>query len=198
MQLAPYTSLGEQHGLSINPDVLLWLDFQTFHNNPPLQVVGDFVLVTNELHDEFDKFKMNETQLGISLLPRVKLLEFWVNHTGLLLPTVTKYGKTYFPLNCSQLDDLCSWVRETRERVDSDGQRVFEETCTSALSTEADTLSGSLAASVISSNPEEERPVQQKPALSVRQSSKKRQGKTHKCPVLVQNDGKWVRCRVNS
>ena len=198
MQLASYTSSGEQHALSINPDVLLWLDFQAFHNNPPPQIVGDFALVTDKLHDEFDKFKMNETEPGISLLPRVKLLEFWVNLTGLFLPTVTKYGKAYLPLSCSQLDDLCLWVRETRERVDSDGRRVFEEICTSALNTEADTLSGSLAARAISSIPREELPMQQKPVLPTKQSSRKRLGKTHKCPVLVQNDEIWVRCRVNS
>ena len=52
----PYLSSGKEHGLGINVDVALWLDYWNFHNKPPLQVVQDCVIVTNELHNEFDDF----------------------------------------------------------------------------------------------------------------------------------------------
>ena len=65
---------GEEHGLSVNADVALWLDCCTFFNNPPLQIVNGFVVVTNELHDEFDNFKKSETEESSSLLPVLEFL----------------------------------------------------------------------------------------------------------------------------
>ena len=47
----------------------------------------------------------------------------------------TMHGNAYFPLSCSQLDNLCSCLRETREKVDSNTSRIFGGTCTSALNT---------------------------------------------------------------
>ena len=198
LQLAPYSSSGEEHGLSINADVALWLDCRTFHKNPPLQIVSDFVVVSNELHDEFDNFKGSETELSISLLPAVELLRFWLSRTGLSLPTIAKYGKLYIPLNCSQLDDLCSWVSEMREQFIHLGRRMFEGTCTSAVDTEVETSSSSPPAGVFSSKEKEELPLEGKASIPVRPSSGKMLRKTGKGPILIQNKGQKVSCRVNS
>ena len=76
LQLAPYTSREEEYGLSMDADVALWLDRRTFHKNPSLQIVNGFVVITNELHAEFDDFKRSETEHSISLSPAVELLRF--------------------------------------------------------------------------------------------------------------------------
>ena len=45
--------------LSIDLRVALWMDYRCFVNKPHLETVGDFVLVTNNLHIDFNNLSQN-------------------------------------------------------------------------------------------------------------------------------------------
>ncbi|XP_062511167.1 uncharacterized protein LOC134187066 [Corticium candelabrum] len=64
--------------LSIHLHVALWLDDKCFNNKPAVQVVGDFVLATHELHMEFINFVSDNTMPDIYLVPAVSLVRFWI------------------------------------------------------------------------------------------------------------------------
>ena len=140
MQLTPYLSSGKEHGLGINVDVALWLDYRNFQNKPPLQVVQDCVIVTNELHDEFDDFNDREAIVDVSVLPFVELLQFWYASQGIPALPFLKYGKKYIKLTSSQVDNLCWWVVETRKQLKSQGKSVFEGVSTTATTPKSDVL----------------------------------------------------------
>ena len=60
----------------------LWLVKRSIDNEFPLQKIcaGSFVLVTSELHDDFDMFKKSfeeYTKRGYSMFPLTELLAFW-------------------------------------------------------------------------------------------------------------------------
>ena len=139
----------------MNADVALWLESRAFHKKPPLQIVGDFVIVSNELHDEFNPFKRSEMALDISLLPAVELIQFWQNCSGSSLPTISKYEKVYIPFNSSQLDHLCSWVREMREQFVHIGRKIFEGAYASTVIPYIETSSINSAPGVLSSKEKE-------------------------------------------
>ena len=50
---------------------------------PTLQVVQDYVIVTNELHHKFDDFSNREATFDVSVLPFVELLQFWCASKGI-------------------------------------------------------------------------------------------------------------------
>ena len=114
LQLAQQVIAQNQYWLSINVNVALWLDCRTFNNNSPLQIVSNFVLVTSKIHEKFDDFVRKENS-DTSLLPSVKLLQFWETAKGITLSTVSRYGKRYAELNGEHLDDLCQWVEDMRQ-----------------------------------------------------------------------------------
>ena len=173
----------------MNADVALWLECRTFHKKPPLQIVGDFVIVTNDLHDEFDAFKKSEMALDISLLPAVELIQFWQNCQGLSLPAISKYKKVYIPFNSSQLDDLCSWVRETREQFVHIGRKIFEGAYASTVISDIETSSINSAPGVPSCNEKEELPQGGKWRTSGRPFSQRklRKRSTIQCWIKLEN-----------
>ena len=95
LQLSPYLSSTEEHGLSMNVDVALMLDCRNFYKKPPLQIVRDFVIVTDKLHDDFDEFVKTETKPDISILPAIELLQFWHVRKKISMSTISRYGKLY-------------------------------------------------------------------------------------------------------
>ena len=95
--------------------------------------------------------------------------------------------KVYIPLNCSQLDNLCWWVSEMRERFIHIGRKIFERSCVSSLNTAVEILSSSLAAGVISSKEKEAVLLQGKATLPVRPPSRKRSRKTMTCVQTIDN-----------
>jgi hypothetical protein len=117
---------GNEYWLSINADVALWLDWRTFNKMPLLSAVSDFVLVSSEIHHEFDEFVKMEGSTGTTLLPAVDLIHFWASTKGQSLSLVHRYGKQYVQISSLQLDDICLWVRGMREQYARCGKSVFE------------------------------------------------------------------------
>ena len=113
----------DETGLHIDADVALWLDYRSTHQLPPLLVVQglNFVIVDNQLMNEFLNFKQKEVQLGFSFLKCNHLLKMWLSQTKAAVP-VSKYDNEYVYLNCTQIDDLCQWVMEMRDNVAKNGE----------------------------------------------------------------------------
>ena len=120
---------GGEHGLSIDTNVSLWLDYRAFNDSTALRVIDDFVILTTELHNEFDDFKRNQISQfnGLSLLPVTELLQFWSTLAEVSPASVLKYGKTNLLLKACQLDELSDWTREMRIMFMSLGQAIFED-----------------------------------------------------------------------
>ena len=77
-QLQPYLEQGE-HRLSMDTDVLLWIESKEFHNKPALRKVSDFVVVNILQHCELDEFKSRRIDHHYSVLRINSLLDYW-NH----------------------------------------------------------------------------------------------------------------------
>ena len=81
--------------------------------------VQNFVLLTREQHNELDEFKRShpdETKQGFSMFQQTSLLNYWNNKREKPSPVIVMFGKNYLQLSCSEVDTLCDWVIETRER----------------------------------------------------------------------------------
>ena len=112
-----------EYALHINCDVSLWLDSRAYHKKPPLHTAFGFVVVTPELHDEFDAFK---EKLTTPTFPRVALLDFWNRNVRPTPATpITMNGKQYFSLQATEVDNLCQWVYNTRKAC-QDGMKIEE------------------------------------------------------------------------
>ena len=110
--------------LSIDLHVALWLDDKCFNNKPAVQVVGDFVLATHELHVKFINFVSDNTMPDIYLVLAVGLVRFWMRQKQHRMTTIHKYGRYYIPLTSSELDDLCTGIKEMREQLEH-GKHIF-------------------------------------------------------------------------
>ena len=68
------------------------------------------------LHSEFDSFREKATTIEESIFPLVALLNFWNRSRAVPSSVVTMFGKQYLKLHPSEIDDLCQWVYDTRDR----------------------------------------------------------------------------------
>ena len=112
-----------EHALHINCDVSMWLDLRAYHKQPDLRTAFGFVIVTPELHDEFNAFR---EKLTTPTFPLVALLDFWNKHVRPYPdPPITVHGKQYLSLHVAEVDNLCQWVYNTRKAC-QDGRRIEE------------------------------------------------------------------------
>ena len=126
--MQPYFTKEKEYGLSIDVDVALWLDYHAYHQKPPLRDAFDFVIVDEALHQEFDEFKKKETSPDISDLRLVELLQLWCStQKSRHFTTVEKFGNSYILLRPSEVDDLCHWVKQMRERFAQEGKSIFND-----------------------------------------------------------------------
>ena len=108
----------DEHGLSIDADVAMWLNKRSFDGEPPLHQFHDFVLVTSLLHNEFDEFKKSYSDLtkpGYSMFPLIELLDYWNRRRSVSSHPINLFNKSYLHLHCTEVDDLCDWVQSTKD-----------------------------------------------------------------------------------
>ena len=110
LQLREHPIEEEECWLSIDLRVALWMDYRCFVNKPHLKTVGDFVLVTNNLHIDFNNFAAKHIMPDMYLVPAAALLGYWCRCGQQYQTPIYKYGKQYIYLSSSQLDDLCGYV----------------------------------------------------------------------------------------
>ena len=87
----------------------------TFHLQEVLG--GNFVVVNENLHDEFAEFKGKvQSYIGTAccLVKGIQLLKVWCRSTKTKLKPVHVLGNTYFLMSPYDLDELCQWVRNKR------------------------------------------------------------------------------------
>ena len=102
-----------EYGLNINADVALWMDSRAYNKQPPLRQVHGFVIVTPELHEEFDSFRAKETSKYNSILREIRLLKCWNLRRPVPTPTIAMYGKAYLMLFPSDCDSCRQNLNET-------------------------------------------------------------------------------------
>ena len=113
--------------MHIDADVALWLDYRRFQNISNLRILQcqNFVAVNHSDMDEFDKFK-EEIALGSSVLKCNNILNLWISTQKDVHP-YQQYDSQYVLLQSSQVDDLCEWVTQLREKVQRNGRIVLED-----------------------------------------------------------------------
>ena len=122
--------------------VSLWIDFRGLYGKFPLQEVlgGTFVVVNENLHDEFAEFKGKvQSYIGTAcrLVKGIKLLKVWVQIHQNQVEACSCNGKTYFLMSPYDLDELCQWVRNKRsffsdKDFTTDGLLECEKQCSSS------------------------------------------------------------------
>lgn len=112
--------------MHVDADVALWQDYRSLHKLPPLQAVQNstFVIMNDQLMNDLDQFKQKEVPAGSSILKCNELLKLWLSQTKEAVP-FQKYEDEYVCLLCTQIDGLCQWVMEMREKVVKNGGKVL-------------------------------------------------------------------------
>lgn len=127
MQLSHLFEDISDHALSKDVDVSIWQDFRAHHNMKPLKDSGDFVIVNNLMHDEFDKFKKEEIQRQYSYLRLNHLLEFYLHINDHLKDSVVMlYNNAYLKVRGDTVDDICKWIYNMRKSFQQIGLKVFQ------------------------------------------------------------------------
>ena len=89
----------------------LWTEYRTWFGGIQLQEVsgGDFVIVSDDLYDEFETFKKkvySNVDRAFSIAKAVEFIDVWCTSCG----GVTLLGSIYHLMSSAQLDSLCQWV----------------------------------------------------------------------------------------
>jgi hypothetical protein len=126
-QLSEHLQAGE-HGLSIDTDVALWIEYRKYNKRPDLRQVMDFVIVNSEQHSEFDEFKRAMNDPDCVLLSSNALLDYWNEfERSVSQSTITVYGQKHHKLHYTEMDQLIEWVMKQREKR-SEGEVVANDT----------------------------------------------------------------------
>ena len=79
---------------------------------------GDFVIVSDNLYDEFETFKKkvySYVDRAFTIVKAVELIDFWCTSCGgITLKRLHLLGSVYFVTSSAQLDSLCQWVYAKR------------------------------------------------------------------------------------
>ena len=106
-----------EHGLSIDTDVALWIEYREYNKRPDLRQVMDFVIVNSEQHSEFDEFKRAMTDRDCVLLSSNALLDYWnESERSISQSPITVYGQEHHKLHYTEMDQLIEWVMKQREK----------------------------------------------------------------------------------
>ena len=113
-----------EYALSKDTTVALWKDYMSFYGDFQLQEIlgGDFVVVNEDLHEEFEKFKhklYSYVDRGFTIVEAVELLQIWCRASKLCLKEVQLLGKNYFLISSAHLDTFCEWVYRKRSMCTS-------------------------------------------------------------------------------
>ena len=84
-----------------------------YHNN----LFGEnFVIMTFEQMDDYDKFKEQELEKEYSCLKNVSLLELFLSEKGTSFCYVKKFGITYHRFHETEMDEFVEWIFKMRTK----------------------------------------------------------------------------------
>ena len=122
-----------EYALSKNIDVAFWLQYRKSIGEPPLVEALDFVIINEQLHDDFDSFKKTEIRPRFSYVPAIELVSLFckcadIMVADIMVPCVIRYENDYYELDESQFDELVVWVHGLRHECKSTGcVKLFKE-----------------------------------------------------------------------
>ena len=110
----------DEFALSKDTTVSVWIDFREFYGEDSLREVcnGDFVVVNECLHSEFDKFRQKLFSIlnGRTPIKATALMNIWMKACNLSLKFVNVLGGIYYLISPSEIDDFCQWIYDARDR----------------------------------------------------------------------------------
>ena len=109
-----------EYALSKDIDVALWIDYRLYYGEVPLREVygGDFVIVTEDLNDEFDVFKRKVFSYpddALRMVRSIDLLNIWIRESNVSVKSLQVLENTYYLMSPLNLDDYCQWVLDARK-----------------------------------------------------------------------------------
>eukprot|EP00731_Ephydatia_muelleri_P000953 Em0001g953a len=109
----------DEFAISKDLNVALWEDFLHYNKKVTLKEIygGDFLIINEELHSQFDEFKCNAVPANHSMVPVMEILEYyWCKvRCEVSMNTVHLYEKSYVKMTAVELDDFCKWILDMRE-----------------------------------------------------------------------------------
>ena len=119
MQLSEYLHGPTEYGLHINTHVSLWLYCRSYDNKPLLVQAFGFVIVTDEIHEQFAFVASMPLLTQGCYLQCGPLLQYRNMH---MRPTpasvVNLFTNEYLSLHYSDVDNLCECVLNAREEYE--------------------------------------------------------------------------------
>ena len=105
--------------LSKDTTMSLWIEYRTWYGEGWLHEVfgGDFVVVNDDLYDEFETFKKkvySYVESAFRIVKGVELIHVWCTSCGVTLKPLHLLGSVYYLMSSAQLDSLCQWVYAKR------------------------------------------------------------------------------------
>ena len=77
------------------------------------------MIINDDLHDEFNKFKSKLSSSSLdgtcSVVEGMDLLMFWCTSSKISTKPLQVLEKTYFLMSASDLNNFCQWVYDTRK-----------------------------------------------------------------------------------
>ena len=116
MQPTNYIKDDKEFALSKDVDVVVWQCYRAFNNLEPARDAFDFVIVTPDLHRDFDAFKKQEIEPGYSYLESNDLLRLYLREHDCSVTTQAKYGAVFHRLHAEDVDNLCAWVKKLQHQ----------------------------------------------------------------------------------
>ena len=102
------------------------MESRDFNNDSSLREVFDFVVVNRSLHSEFDDFKRKENLCNYSFLSVNELLQHWNTYERKPShPVLTMYGKPHLKLHYTEMDELCEWVMNQRDKMVNNSMCIY-------------------------------------------------------------------------
>ena len=84
-----------------------------YHNN----LLGEnFMIMTFEQMDDYDKFKEQELEKEYSYLISINLLELFLSEKGRSSCCVKKFGITYHRFHETEMDEFIEWIFKMRTK----------------------------------------------------------------------------------
>ena len=115
----------DEFALSKDLTVSLWIDYRMYFGESPIirEVCGGyFVIINDDLHDEFNKFKrklsshlFSSQDDTCSVVEGIELVMFWCTSSSISTKPLQVLEKTYFLMSASHLDNFCQWVYDTKK-----------------------------------------------------------------------------------
>ena len=101
-------------------DRLPFVLWSLYYGEAPLREVygGDFVIVTEDLNDEFDVFKRKVFSYlddALRMVRSIDLLNIWIRESNVSVKSLQVLENTYYLMSPLNLDDYCQWVLDARK-----------------------------------------------------------------------------------